>query len=112
MASVCIICKENKKGAPVIDDIVISTIRSVKQKLGVASNNTLVVCKDCMEQHLEKRRGFEKTLLHYGVLAGVMALVLILLSRSIQGFLLALLLGLFIVSFSIFKYHPDTAQKK
>ena len=111
MASVCIVCKENKKGTPVKDDVMISSIRSVKRALRISSNNTLVVCKGCMEQHMEKRREFEKKVLTYGVLGGALALILIILSRSIQGVVLSLLLVLFIVSLAIFHYHPATVEK-
>ena len=50
MAEVCIMCHAERTGEPIADTSVIRAIRSVKERLKMASNNTLVVCPDCIEK--------------------------------------------------------------
>ena len=44
MAEVCIICHAEKSGERVADTSVIRAIRTVKERLNMATRNTLVVC--------------------------------------------------------------------
>src|SRR4030042_513235 len=64
---ICIICQQEKSGYAVRDDFFINLVRSIKRALGIAANNTLVVCEQCVPEHKKRRSGFEKTLLQYGV---------------------------------------------
>lgn len=78
MAKICIVCeKEPQENATkVCEDFVIRTIRGAKQKLGVAKNNELYVCGNCIPAYREKRKKFEKNLVFYAA-AAVIIFVLI-----------------------------------
>jgi hypothetical protein len=116
---VCIVCEkdvEGKSAVPIKEDAIIRTIRGVKQFFRIAANNELYVCEDDIPKHMEKRRGFERSLIFFGVLA---ALVVILLAGSlvlsghfdIVAFLFAIVLGLLILVFAVvFKYAPAIEQ--
>ncbi len=115
MARVCIICqKETTGGYPVEDDAVIATIRKIKQKLGVAKNNELVVMEECLPEHKKKRERYEKNLVMHVVIAGIVLVVFIVLPIISAGFslpavLLGLLLAAFIVGLSVFNHWPKVA---
>ena len=96
MAKACIICSKTvPKGLAAEDDLVIRTIRAIKQKLGIAKNNELVVCPDCVETYRKKRGDYEKRLVQHVVIASVVLLVFVLLPIFTTGFSLwAVVLGL------------------
>ena len=106
MATKCLICEKNKKGSPISDDVVIRSIRRIKRRFGIAKNNKIVICKDCMSQHLERRANFEKRLVRYGALGFIVAAVLIILSPSLFSVFAGLFMGLLMLSFALPSYHP------
>jgi len=116
MAKYCVVCFKEKDGYKVYDDFVIRTIRGIKQKLGIAKNNSLVVCKDCFEEHRKKRKAYEKTLIIHIVLAGVVLVAFVLLPILTSGFsITAIALGIFlaalIVGMAVFSHHPKLADE-
>lgn len=84
-----------------VDDAVIRTIRWAKRKLGVAQGNKLVVCPEDMEEHLKRRQRFEKRLIQYGALFFVLAVAMLLLSGSLAGVLVIVLMAAFIMALVI-----------
>ena len=112
MAKACIVCAKNvQKGLAVEDDLVISSIRAVKRKLGIAKNNELVVCPDCVEAYRKKRGEYEKRLVQYVVIASVVLLVFVLLPIFTTGFSLwAAFLGVVfaagVMLLSVFSHCP------
>jgi len=106
MAEVCIVCAKEKHGFAVEDDIVIVAIRRIKQFLGNAKNNTLVVCEDDLTKAKEKRARFEKHFMWYGALGALVLVSFLILSRSLYGFLLGLAIGAGVLSISLVSYYP------
>ncbi len=117
MAKVCIISGERvQKGYPVADDFVIRSIRSVKKRLGIAKNNTLVVSHEKLEEYRKKREKYEKDLVMHIVLAGFVLVLFVLLPIFTTGFsITALLLGIvlaaMIVGLSVFSHCPRIEAK-
>jgi len=105
---VCIICQKEREGQRVRDDLFIRTVRSLKRRLGIATNNVLVVCRDCVPEHRQRRSAFERKLLQYGAFGAAIGLILLVLSRSLQGLAMGLLLGAFVASLALFQYHPSS----
>lgn len=110
--SVCIICKQEKGGSPVIDDPYIIAVRTLKTRLGIAAGNRLVVCDADIPKYREKRKRFEKYLMWYGFLAFILLVSFIFLSPTLLGF--AYLVGgvLLIMSFSLLTYFPSIREEK
>jgi len=94
--SICIVCKGEKKGNRVEDDMYIETMRKIKNRLHIATNNTLVVCNDCMQKAEEKRRRFERTLMIWGILATLFFVMLILISHNLMSLLLAVIVSIIV----------------
>ncbi|MFA6490200.1 MAG: hypothetical protein WCT52_06025 [Candidatus Micrarchaeia archaeon] len=115
MAKACIICaKIVPHGVPVEDDLVISGIRAIKQKLGIAKNNELVVCPACTEEYKKKRGEYEKKLVQHVVIASILLLVFILLPIFTKGFSLwAVVMGVVfaagVMLLSVFSHCPRIA---
>jgi hypothetical protein len=87
MAKACIICGEEvASGRPVQDDAVIKAIRAVKQSLGVARNNELVVCGGHMEAYQKKRQAYERKLAVYAVISAAVLAFFIFLPIFTTGF--------------------------
>ncbi len=118
---VCIICHKDvsgKKAIRVKEDNVIKSIRSIKRVLNIAKNNELYVCEEDMGEHSKRRKSFEKSMLFFGVIAGLVVIVfggLLLLSGNFDlGSLVSLLLlGALLLLFSvIFKFVPAVESTK
>ncbi len=111
---VCIICQQDvsaKAAAPIKEDRIIRTIRSVKKAFGLAQNNELFVCSDCTSKHTERRKSFEKSMLFASVLAGLVLVILlaaIVLSPRFDpwGLISAFVVALFVLALPVFKYTP------
>ncbi len=111
---VCVSCQTNvegKRATPVREDRIIKGIRAVKKALGLAQNNQLFVCENCMPKHLERRRSFEKTMLFASVFAGLLMLIIIiapLLSGRFDPWAVVsgVVVSLFILALPVFKYTP------
>ncbi|MDE1798024.1 MAG: hypothetical protein KGH63_01300, partial [Candidatus Micrarchaeota archaeon] len=116
MASVCIICHQEKSGAAVADTTVIRTIRAVKEKLRMAANNTLVVCADCRETHAERRKRYESkwiTHLLIGLALIVLAIGLPLVTGAgfnIFNTLFIVLLAGLVAALALLDYMPPLAR--
>jgi hypothetical protein len=116
MAKVCIVGKEEVKGAnaiPVKEDIFINTIRSIKEFFKIAAGNELVVCLDHVEEAAKKRKEFESSIIKVVALVSVLAVIAVIISilngnfsAVISSLLLVVLLGLLLVIISLFKYYP------
>lgn len=83
--SICIICEKEKKGIPIKEDRVLGVIRAIKDRLGIAKHNKLYVCESCWPKYKEKRKKFEKSMMIWGVIAGVIAIALIAASIFTTG---------------------------
>ena len=79
---ICIVCEKDvaheQDAVKVKEDAIIRTIRSIKQKIGKAKNNELYVCKEDLDKHLKKRKGFENLMLMVSVLCGIVIIIFIL----------------------------------
>jgi len=83
--TVCVVCQNEREGAPVTDDFVIKGLRRIKQFFKASTGNKLVVCPACRDIAVKKRQGFEKTLLTYFGLGGIILLVLIVFTLMSGG---------------------------
>mgnify|MGYP005846572265 CR=1 FL=1 len=108
---VCIICKRERDGTPVEEDFYITTVRELKQRLGWATGNILVVCAEDTEKAKAKRKRFERYLMWYGILAIAVLGIITLSARSVVGFLWGLLVGAFVMAFSMFTYFPRMKEE-
>lgn len=108
--SICIVCKQEKKGTEVEDDLYLETMRKIKTKLNIAKNNTLVVCKDCLPKAKEKRRRFEKTFMTWSILATVLFLMLIVMSPTLQSLFYGIAAVIFFILFSLISYFPKVEE--
>ena len=112
MARVCVICeKEVVHGYPVDDDWVITTIRAVKRRLGIARNNELVVGHECEEAYQKRRSSYEKNMVMHVIIAAVVLIVFIILPIFTTGFsigavLVGILLAAMIMIFTAFSHCP------
>ncbi|MCX8197596.1 MAG: hypothetical protein N3F07_00140 [Candidatus Micrarchaeota archaeon] len=118
MAKVCIICeKEAAQGLVVEDDAVIIAIRKVKNMLGVAKNNQLMVCDLCAESYKRKRESYERNIVIHTIIAALVLLAFILLPLFTSGFsiwslVMGVVLAGVIMGFSLFSHVPKASQKK
>ena len=108
--SVCVVCRQEKKGEKVEDDICIEVLRNVKKKLKIAQNNTLVVCADCTQKAEEKRRRFERTLMTWSILAALVFVSFLLMSFSLNSILLGLVTAFFFILFAMISYFPKVEK--
>jgi len=116
---ICIVCQkdvEGKPAVPVKEDMIIKGIRTVKQFLHIAANNELYVCEDDIPAQQQRRRGFERDLIFFGVLAAVAVVLFVATSLmfgrfDIMAFIYALVIGFFIIMFAVvFRYAPATEK--
>ncbi|HIH18349.1 TPA: hypothetical protein HA225_00040 [Candidatus Micrarchaeota archaeon] len=118
MAKVCIVCEKETVGRRVEDDMVIRTIRRIKQSVGAAKNNELVVCESCLEAHKKKREKFEKNLVMHVVVAAIVLIIFFFVSVfsasgiSIMGIILGLILAALIVGFAVFSHWPKIEEEQ
>lgn len=111
---VCVSCQKDVEGKPatrIREDRIIRGIRRIKQALGVAQNNELFVCSDCMPKHMERRKSFEKSMLFASVFAGLILIVLlaafVLSGRfDLWAVVSAFIVAIFILALPVFKYTP------
>ena len=116
MVKACVLChKEGVQGGyPVEEDAVIKGIRAVKQKLGIAKNNVLVVEEGCLEAAKEKRKKFERDIAIHMVLAAAVLLIFAFVFLT-SGFpfltlLFGLLLAGMIMALAVFSHFPKIAD--
>ncbi len=113
MVKVCIICaNETFDGELIQDTQIIKAIRTLKQKLKMASNNQLAVCPAHLEDFVKRRKSFEKKVLFHVGLSALIVFISVLLplmtSRSIElmSVFLVLILALFLSALSLLSYVP------
>ena len=109
---VCIVCGQEKTGYPVEDDVVLSTLRAIKQRLGISTGNKLVVCKEDVEKAKEKRARFEKYLMWYGILAAAAFFIVLFSSSSLFVLLWAPIAALFVMLLALTMYYPKVILPK
>ncbi len=116
MASVCIICHQEKSGEAVADTTVIRAIRAIKRKLNLATNNTLVVCPACRPAHAARRKSYEhKWMMHLLLGLGLVVLAIALPLLTGAGFnllsiLFVLLLAGLVAALALLDYMPPLAR--
>lgn len=112
MVKACYICGlEKEKGYAVKDDAFISLIRSIKKRLGIAKNYSILVCDGCKETYDKKRKNFERTTILYLVIAFIASGALLLLRFSISSLLIGLsLFGLFV--FFLLPYYVPSIERE
>ncbi|MCX8175445.1 MAG: hypothetical protein N3E51_04540 [Candidatus Micrarchaeota archaeon] len=67
---ICILCGEEREGAPAVADFVISSARKLRAVLRLPQRHT-VCCPSCMEECARRRAGYERKLRNYKLWAGV-----------------------------------------
>lgn len=120
MVKVCIIDQKESDGIPVKDDLVLKSIRRIKQAFKISTGNQLVVCKTHLEEAKQKRSKFEKSLVTaagIGALFGVIIVVIAILSQnSLLDILRAIVLLVFLVvvmaALSLYQYFPAVEESK
>ncbi len=108
----CIICRQEKDGSPVLDDPYITTVRAIKTRLGVAAGNRLVVCKEDIPKWQEKRKRFERYVMWFAFLAFILFVSFILVSPSIIGLLYVLIGIVLIMAIPLLTYTPSIVEEK
>jgi len=117
---VCIICNKEKSGTPIKEDIVIRTIRRIKEALRISTGNKLVVCNEHIEEAKKRREKFEKSILTYGGIGAVLGIILVILAifsqKSIVAILQTIVLLIFLVlvmaALSLYQYFPAIEEAK
>jgi len=108
--TVCVVCKKEKKGVRVEDDPVIEAIRGIKERLNISKRNILVVCKECLPKAEEKRKRFERSVMTWGILAVLVAVLLLLISFSIQSLLLSVVTAVLFMLLALLSYFPKVEK--
>jgi hypothetical protein len=112
---ICIVCQKEKKGSSIKEDFVINSIRNVKKFFKVSTGNKLVVCDECKDAAQKKRQSFEKTLLTYLGLGGIILLVMVVFSlmsggdvgQILTSILILLILVALLAALSFLNYFPS-----
>ena len=111
----CIVCGNDANGALIADTLMIRTIRAVKQRAGIAKNNTLVVCPNCIEAHAKRRAKFERKWATHIVMGVGLVLIIVVLPLvfggvfSLTGLIFGPLIAIFIALLALFDYAPPLA---
>lgn len=121
MVEVCIMC-HNELSAEraaaserVADTAVIRAIRRIKTRLKMATNNTLVVCSDCLETHAKRLKSYERKLMIHAALAVILIILIILIPLLAGVFnpgsiLVGILMGGLIIALPLMDYVPPLAS--
>lgn len=121
MVEVCIMC-HNELSAEraaaserVADTAVIRAIRRVKTRLKMATNNTLVVCSDCLETHAKRLKSYERKMMIHAALAVILVILIILVPLLAGAFnpgsiLVGILMGGLILALPLMDYVPPLAS--
>ncbi|MBD3210947.1 hypothetical protein GF318_06230 [Candidatus Micrarchaeota archaeon] len=107
---------EGKRAVKVKEDRIIKAIRAIKKALGIAQMNELYVSEEHLEEHLKRRRSFEKSILFASVVAGLLVIAvlaaLFLSGRfDLWAVVSALIVGTFVLALPLFKYAPAVESK-
>lgn len=109
---VCIVCGQEKGAYPVEDDIVLRSIRSVKQATHSSTGNVLMVCADDVETARAKRSRFEKTAMTYAALGACVLLISLFAGAFPMSVAYGFLGMVFVMSLSLVSYYPRAALPK
>lgn len=130
MTKVCIITKEadgtpvkhqkESDGIPVKDDLILRSIRRVKQMLNISTGNQLVVCGGHIEEARKRRAKFEKSMMTasgIGAIFGIVLLVIAILSEKsifdiLRAIFLLVLLVVVMAALSLYQYFPAVEENK
>ena len=112
---ICVICQKEIDGAPIKEDFIIKGLRKVKQFFKAATGNRLLVCPNCVQAATKKRQDFEKTLLTYLGLGGIILVIMLVFAILSGGSLISLLqsvlflvfLIILLAALSLFNYFPS-----
>lgn len=107
----CIVCRAEKKGVPIKEDIVIQLIRSIKRSLKIERGAVLVVCPACVSEQERRRSRFEKTLVQ-NVGIGVVFTIILALFGGLTGLLAGIGIILLLALFSLMIYSPVLENKR
>lgn len=107
---VCIVCRKEKKGSKVEDDLYLTTIRDIKNRLHIAKNNALVVCDECLPKAKEKRRRFERSLMIWTILATVFFVLLVIMAQTLQSVFFGIVIAIIFILFSLITYFPRVEE--
>lgn len=115
MVEVCIMCHNERSGEQVADTVVIRAIRRVKERLNMATNNSLVVCSDCLEAHARRLKSYERKMLLHAALAVILVILVIFVPLLAGAFnpgsiLVGLLMGGLIIALPLMDYVPPLAS--
>jgi predicted nucleic acid-binding Zn ribbon protein len=98
---VCVVCQKERVGAQIKEDFVIRGIRRIKQMFKATTGNKLVVCGECKEIAKKKRQTFEKTLLTYLGLGGIILLIMLVLALISGGPIMSILQSVVVLLFFV-----------
>lgn len=115
VSGVCVLCGKETIGYPLKDDLIIKGIRKIKSALKIARGTKLIVCDEDLEKALKKREEFEKKLLTYCGLGGIIGIIIVITSiisgrdivRILSSLLLLILLIFIFLLFSLAYHFPD-----
>ncbi|MBI5222916.1 hypothetical protein HY990_00685 [Candidatus Micrarchaeota archaeon] len=117
---VCVICKKELqpgiKAYPIVEDVIIRAIRSIKRSLSVVKNNDLYVCEADLPMHGKIRKSFERNMVIAAFASAVIFVLFIgtaILSArfDLLGIFSALFLCFCIFIIPLFWYVPSISEK-
>jgi hypothetical protein len=112
---ICVVCQKEVDGAPIKEDFIIKGLRKIKQVFKASTGNRLLVCHNCVQTATKKRQDFEKTLLTYLGLGGIILVIMLTFAILSGGSLVSLLQSILFLVFlivllaalSLFNYFPS-----
>ena len=115
----CIICGEKKDGLEVREDMVIKSIRYLKQNVTKdAKNYRLVVCRGCYPKYDKSRSAYVRRQISYVTIAVAFTVLLVIVSGAQLGafafgiLLIAAMYALSLLSYTPAVNMPSSAKKK
>ena len=85
MKEICLICGKERKGTPIKNDIVINSIRKIKKWMNIEKGNKIVICKECTEEYVKRRKAYEKSLTTALIITVILFAALLFLSAHLQA---------------------------
>ncbi len=104
----CVICGQKKDGLEVKEDMVIKSIRYLKQNVTKdAKNYKLVVCRGCYPKYDKSRSAYVRKQISYVTIAVVFTVLLVIVSGAQPGaFAFGILLIAAMYALSLLSYAP------
>jgi len=116
---ICLICKKEKRGVPIKDDIIIKSIRKIKRGLHIEKGNQIVICNECAGEYLERRKSYEKSLTTSTIITIVLFVSFLFLSilagnltiiSLIKTIGLTIFVGILLIGINLLRYVPATVR--